>query len=130
MFNSESYITYSVAKRHYVENVDKALNRKAIEVFNGILAFLNFKSAEIRVYNLLLTTSLTIKKMEQRLNTSERSMRKYIKRLEEEGLITKRVEQGTRLKYVYRSVPIQEAWNKVENKIEKMMGNITRVLRS
>ena len=121
-----------MVKRDYVEDIEKALNerKKPMELLNIILGFLNFKSVEIRIYNLLLKTSLTIKQIEQQLNISERTIRKYIKRLDEEGFIVKKVEQGKRLKYVYMAIPIQEAWKKVKDKIEKILGDITKVLET
>ena len=119
-----------MVKRKYVEDIEKALDegKKPVELLNVILGFLNFKSMEIKIYNLLLKTSLTIKQIEQQLNISERTIRKYIKRLDEEGFIVKKVEQGKRLKYVYMAIPIQEAWKKVKDKIEKILGDITKVL--
>jgi predicted transcriptional regulator len=119
-----------VVKRNYIEDIEKALNKrkKPIQLLNIILGFLNFKSVEVKIYNLLLKTSLTIKQIEKQLNISERTIRKYIKRLDQEGFITKKVEQGKRLKYVYRAIPIQEAWEKVKDKIQKILGDITKVL--
>ena len=121
-----------MVKRNYVEDIEKALDerKKPVELLNVILGFLNFKSMEIKIYNLLLKTSLTIKQLEQQLNISERTIRKYIKRLDEEGFITKKVEQGKRLKYVYMAVPIQETWEKVKDKMEKILGDITKVLET
>ena len=52
----------------------------------------------------------------------------YIWRLDQEGFIIKKVEEGKRLKYVYTAVPIQEAWKNVESKIQKILDEITRVL--
>ena len=129
---SEFCITLPVVKSSYIDDIEKALNNKGkpVEVFNAILTFLNFKTVEIRIYNLLLKTSLTIKQIEQQLDISERSIRKYIRRLEEEGFITKRVEEGTRLRYVYQSVQIQEAWEKVEDKINKIISDIANVIES
>lgn len=122
----------SVAKGIYINDLKKALSAKKdpVETFNIILSFFNFEAMEIRIYNLLLNTSLTIKEIEEQLDVSERSIRKYIKRLEEEGLITKRVEQGKRLKYVYQSIRIQEAWKKVEDNINKIVDDISDVMDS
>ena len=119
-----------MVKRNYIEDIEKALNKrkKPIELLNVILGFLNFKSVEIKIYNLLLKTSLTIKQIEKQLNISERTIRKYIKRLDGEGFIIKKVEQGKRLKYVYMAVPVQEAWKKVKDKIQTILGDITKVL--
>jgi len=119
-------------KRNYIEDIEKVLNKrkKPTELLNVILGFLNFKPKEIKIYNLLLKTSLTIKQIEKQLNISERTIRKYIKRLEEEGFITKKVEQSKRLKFVYMSVPVQEVWAKVKDKIEKILGDITKVLET
>ena len=58
----------------------------------------------------------------------ERTIRKYILRLDQEGFIIKKVEEGKRLKYVYTAVPIQEAWKKVKGKIPEILDEITRVL--
>jgi len=58
----------------------------------------------------------------------ERTIRKYIQRLDQDGFIIKKVEEGKRLKYVYTAVPIQEAWNKVKGKIQQIIDEITRVL--
>ena len=121
-----------MVKRNYIEDIEKALSKKEkpLELLNVIFTFLNFKSVEIRIYNLLLKTAMTIKQIEQQLNISERTIRKYIKRLDEEGFIIKKVEQSKRLKYVYRSVPVQEAWGKVKDKIEKILSDITKVLET
>ena len=121
-----------MVKRNYIEDIEKALSKKEkpVELLNVIFTFLNFKSVEIKMYNLLQKTSLTIKEIEQQLNISERTIRKYIKRLDEEGFIIKKVEQGKRLKYIYRSVPVQEAWEKVKDKIEKILSDITKVLET
>ena len=121
-----------MVKRNYIEDIEKAISKKEkpVELLNVIFTFLNFKSVEIRIYNLLLKTAMTIKQIEQQLNISERTIRKYIKRLDEEGFIIKKVEQSKRLKYVYRSVPVQEAWGKVKDKIEKILSDITKVLET
>ncbi len=119
-----------MAKRNYIADIEKALKegRKPIELLNVILGFLNFKPIEIKIYNLLLNSSLTIKQIQNLLNLSERTIRKYIQRLDQEGFIIKTVEEGKRLKYVYTAVPVQEAWKKVKGKIQEILDEITRVL--
>ena len=119
-----------VVKRNYIDDIENAINghKKPVELLNIIFTFLNFNSVEIKIYNLLLKTSLTIKQIENQLNITERTIRKHIKRLDEEGFIIKTVEQGKRLKYVYEAVPVQEAWEKVKDKIENILENISKVL--
>jgi len=119
-----------MAKRNYIADIEKILKgrKKPIELLNVILSFLNFKPIEIKIYNTLLKSSLTIKQIEKQLNLSERTIRKYIKRLEQEGFINKKVKQGKRLKYIYSAVPIQEAWKNVRNKIQKILEEITKTL--
>jgi len=119
-----------MAKRNYVVDIEKILKgrKKPIELLNIILGFLNFKAIEIKIYNILLKSSLTIKQIEKQLNLSERTIRKYIKRLEQEGFINKRVKRDKRLKYIYNAVPIQEAWKNVRNKIQKILEEITKTL--
>nr|AAU43654.1 hypothetical protein GZ23H7_12 [uncultured archaeon GZfos23H7]QNO53293.1 hypothetical protein OJOIIACA_00017 [Methanosarcinales archaeon ANME-1 ERB6] len=119
-----------MVKRNYIADIEKALKEgnKPVELLNVILGFLNFKPIEIKIYNLLLTSSLTIKQIQNLLHLSERTIRKYILRLDQEGFITKTVEEGKRLKYVYTAVPIQEAWKKVKGKIQEILDEITRVL--
>ena len=121
-----------MVKRDYIADIEKSLKegKKPMEVLNVILGFLNFKSVEIRMYNLLLKKPLTIKQLEKHLNLSERTIRKYVKRLDREGLITKKVEQGKRLRYVYSAVPIRETWEKVKDKIERILIDITEVLET
>lgn len=121
-----------MVKRDYIADIEKSLKegKKPIEVLNVILGFLNFKSVEIRIYNILLKKPLTIKQLEEYLNLSERTIRKYIKRLDSEGFITKKVEQGKRLRYVYSAVPIRETWEKVKDKIERILIDITKVLET
>ena len=116
--------------RRDIADIEKILKerKKPIELLNVIFGFLNFKPIEIKIYNILLKSSLTIKQMEKQLNLSERTIRKYIKRLEQEGFINKRVKQDKRLKYVYNAVPIQEAWKNVRNKIQKILEEITKIL--
>ncbi|RLG33166.1 hypothetical protein DRN80_05085 [Methanosarcinales archaeon] len=120
-----------MAKRVYIADMEKALKegKKPIELLNVILGFLNFKPIEIKIYNLLLNSSLTIKQIQNLLNLSERTIRKYIRRLDQEGFIIKKVEEGKRLKYVYTAVPVQEAWKKVKRKIQEILDETTRVLK-
>ena len=119
-----------MVKRNYIADIEKIVKgrKKPIELLNVILKFLNFKPIEIKIYNILLKSSLTIKQIEKQLNLSERTIRKYIKRLEQEGFINKKVKQGKRLKYIYSAVPIQEAWKNVRNKIQKILEEITKTL--
>jgi predicted transcriptional regulator len=117
-------------KRNYIADIENALKggKDPVELLSIILSFLNFKTAEIKIYNVLLKSSLTIKQIEKQLNLSERTIRKYIKKLIQEGFITRKVEQGKRLKYVYMAVPVQEVWKKVKNKIQEILHEITKVL--
>ena len=119
-----------MVRRNYIVDIEKILKEKnkPIDLLNAILGFLNFKPIEIEIYNILLKSSLTVKQMEKQLNLSERTIRKYIKRLEREGFINKRVKQDKRLKYIYNAVPIQEAWKNVRNKIQKILEEITKTL--
>jgi len=119
-----------MVKSNYTADIENAIKKgkKPIELLNLILGFLNFKPVEIRIYTLLLKSSLTIRQIENYLNISERTIRKYIKRLDDEGFIIKTVEQGNRLKYVYKAVPVQEVWDKVKDKIENILDNITKII--
>ena len=119
-----------MAKRNYIADIEKALTegKKPKELLTVILGFLNFKPIEIKIYDLLLNSSLTIKQIQNLLDLSERTIRKYIRRLDQEGFIIKRVEEGKRLKYVYSAVPVQEAWKKVKGKTQEALDEITRVL--
>ena len=121
-----------MVKRDYLEDIEKALKKgkKPTEILNIILDFLNFKSVEIKIYNLLLKTSLGVREMERHLHVSERTIRKYIKRLHQEGFITRKVEEGKRLRYLYSSVPIQEAWKKVEERIQEILSDISKALQT
>lgn len=119
-----------MVKRNCIADIEKILKegKDPVEVLNVILRFLNFKPTEIKIYNILLKSSLTIKQIEKQLNLSERTIRKYIKRLEQEGFINKRVKQGKRLKYIYNAVPIQEVWKNAKNEIQKILDEITKTL--
>jgi len=121
-----------MVKNNYVLDIELALKEGKLpsDLLGMILTFLDFKSAEIRIYNLLLKNSLTIKDIEEKLGISERTIRKYIDRLDKNGLITKKVEQGKRLRYVYAAVAPREVWNKLENRIQRMLGEVTKVLES
>jgi len=124
------FILKIMIKRNRIGDIQNLLKgrKNPIELLNIILVFLNFKTTEIKIYNLLLKSPSTIKQIEKQLNLSERTIRKYIKRLDHEGFITKRVEQGKRLKYVYVAVPVQEMWIKVKSNIQQMLDEITKVL--
>ncbi len=121
-----------MAKGNYIAEIENVLKRrkKPIELLNIILGFLDFKTTEIKIYNLLLKSSLTIRQIEEQLNLSERTIRKHIKKLGQDGFITRKVEQGKRLKYVYMAVPVQETWKKVKDKIQKILDGITKVLET
>lgn len=119
-----------MAARDYTSDIEVALKKGSNqkELLNAILAFLSFKPVEIKIYNLLLNSSLTIKQIQSLLNLSERTIRKYIRELDQKGLLIKDVERGKRLKYVYTAVPIQEAWNKVKRKIYEILDGVSNVL--
>lgn len=121
-----------MVKRDYIADIEKVLKerKKPIELLNVILGFLDFKSVEIKIYNRLLKTSLTIKQIEKQLNLSERTIRKYTKRLDQEGFIIKKVKGDKRLKYLYTAVPVQNAWEKVKEKIQMILDEITVVLET
>lgn len=121
-----------MVKRNYIEDIENVLKgrKKPTELLNTILGFLDFKTTEIKIYNLLLKSSLTIKQIERQLNLSERTIRKYIKKLSQDGFITRKVEQGKRLKYVYMAVPVQETWKKVKDKVQEILDAITKVLKT
>ncbi len=121
-----------MAKRNYVVDIENALmeKKRPVALLNFILGFLNFKKTEIEIYNLLLKSSLTIKEIEKQLNLSERTIRKYIKRLYQEGFIVRKVEQGKRLRYIYMAIPIQKAWNKVKGNIQQIIDEITKVIET
>ncbi len=121
-----------MVKINYIEDIEEALSekKKPVELLNIIFSFLNFKSIEIKIYNLLLKTSLTIKQIEKKIDVSERTIRKHIKRLDEEGFIVKKVVHDKRLKYVYSAVPIQDTWEKVKGKISKIIDDITNTLET
>jgi len=117
-------------KRNYIADIERILKerKKPIDLLNIVFGFLNFKPIEIKIYNILLKSSLTIKQIERQVNLSERTIRKYIKTLEQEGFINKRVKQDKRLKYVYNAVPIEKAWRNVRNKIDKILEEITKIM--
>ncbi len=116
--------------KNAVSEIEKALKqrKKPVELLNLIFAFLNFKKAEVKIYNLLLKKSLTIKEMEKQLGISERTIRKYLKKLHEEGFIQRKVDESERLRYIYRAVSLQEAWKLVRKRIENIMDEISQVI--
>ena len=118
-------------KKINLEDINKLLEKgKPAELLNLILHILDFKTNEIILYNLLLKSSLTIKQIEKELNLSERTIRKYLKTLEDEGFIYKRIERGKRLMYIYSSTPIQETWKLADTKIRDILGKITVALEN
>ncbi len=121
-----------MVKRDYIADIENAINKRTnpVELLNVILGFLNFKKVEIEIYNILLKSSLTIKEIEKKSNLSERTIRKHLKRLCQEGFITKKVKEDKRLKYVYKAVPVQEAWKKANNKIQRTLNEITKSLKT
>ena len=116
--------------KNAVSEIEKALKQRKnpVELLNLIFAFLNFKKAEVKIYNLLLKKSLTIKEMEKQLGISERTIRKYLKKLHEEGFIQRKVDESERLRYIYRAVSLQEAWKLVRKRIENIMDEISQVI--
>jgi predicted DNA-binding transcriptional regulator len=121
-----------MVKGNYLLDVEHALKegKKTPELLEMILSYLDFKPAEIRIYNLLLKKPQTIKQIEEQLRISERTIRKHIGRLDEDGFIVKHVEQGRRLKYVYAAVPPTEVWKRLQVRIHQTLDEITRVLES
>jgi len=116
--------------KNAVSEIEKALKqrKKPVELLNLIFAFLNFKKAEVKIYNLLLKKSLTIKEMEKQLGISERTIRKYLKKLHEEGFIQRKVDESERLRYIYRAVSLREAWKLVRKRIENIIDEISQVI--
>jgi predicted DNA-binding transcriptional regulator len=121
-----------MVKGNYIIDLEHAMKegKKTTDVLNMILEYLDFKPCEIRIYNLLLKKPHTIKQIEEQLKISERTIRKHIDNLDKDGLITKSVEQGKRLKYVYSAVPPAEVWRRLQDRIQRTFNEITRVLES
>ncbi|NAS89222.1 hypothetical protein C4E24_05730 [ANME-1 cluster archaeon AG-394-G21] len=75
-----SFEKKALPKKHFLSRFGKEGWRGQ----TSYLGFLNFKPIEIKIYNFLLTSSLTIKQIQNLLNLSERTIRKYIQRLDQE----------------------------------------------
>ncbi len=56
--------------------------------------------------------------MEKQLGISERTIRKYLKKLHEEGFIKRKADESERLRYIYRAISLQEAWKLLRKRIE------------
>ncbi len=121
-----------MVKGNYIIDLERAIKegKKTTDILNMILSYLDFKPAEIKIYDLLLRKPHTIKQIEEQLKISERTIRKHIDQLDRDGLITKSVEQGKRLKYVYSAVPPVEVWRRLQEKIQCTFNEITKVLES
>jgi predicted DNA-binding transcriptional regulator len=121
-----------MVKGNYIIDLERAIKEgnKTTDVLNMILSYLDFKPCEIRIYNLLLKKPQTIKQIEDQLKISERTIRKHIDELHKNGLITKSVEEGKRLKYVYSAVPPTEVWRRLQERIQHTFNEISKVLES
>jgi predicted DNA-binding transcriptional regulator len=108
----------------------KERKKTPAEVLSTVLKILDFKEAEIKLYNILLKKELTMEEIVQALNASERSARRHIKTLCEKGFVKRNVVMGDRLKYTYASVSPKIAWKIVKKEANGALKRIDEILKN
>ena len=111
-----------------IKKIIKERGDKPLELLNPIFEFLGFKRVEIQIYNLLLEKSLTISQIRKELKVSERTIREYMKRLLEKGVVVRTVRIEKRLKYVYSALSPEKAWKMMKEEIQKTVEEISETL--
>lgn len=104
--------------------------RTPVQVFSTVLRFIDFKEAEIKIYNLLLKKDMEMGEIVQNLNASERSARGHIKTLYEKGFVKRRVVVGNRLKYAYSSVSPEIAWRIIRGSVNRTLNQVDKILKN
>lgn len=85
-----------------------------VEMLAELLRLIGFTDTEIRLYRLLLQDQLTVAAVGEEMDVSERTIRKYLKRLQEKNFLRREALTEDRLKYAYESVPPQQAWQQIK----------------
>ena len=84
-----------------------------------IISALCLDRKEGEMYRILLRGRLRIDELQKRLKVSERTVRRYIKIMFDEGFIKRKVIEGRRLAYEYASVSPAEVWKNLKNDVMK-----------
>lgn len=92
-----------------------------VELLAELLGIMGFTDTEIRLYRLLLEEQRTVAAIEAEMDVSERTVRKYLKRLHEKGFLQREVLTEDRLKYAYEAVPPQQAWERIKSDITSLI---------
>jgi len=71
------------------------------KAFTDFISYLNLRTNEIKIYNLLTKKPMTIKELIRELRVSERTLRTYLFDLLKKGFVYKKVIEDRRLKYQY-----------------------------
>ena len=120
----------SVDRLARLQKILKEGKRTPTEVLSTVLKFLDFKEAEIKLYNILLKKEMAMDEIVKKLNASERSARAHIKTLYEKGFVKRRVIVGDRLKYAYSSVSPETAWKLVKKGVNSALKQVDKILRN
>jgi len=109
------------------------LMKKPEVIITDLVKMFSLSSNEIKVYQLLLKKSMTIKQLKKALNVSERTLRTYIDVLLSKRFIKRKIIDANRLKYVYYSNPsdnivmiIRKKLNSIDMKREKIAKDIIK----
>lgn len=103
------------------ELVDSANDYAPVELLGELLGIMGFTDTEIRLYRLLLNNQYTVAAIEREMDVSERTVRKYLKRLHEKGFLQREVLTEDRLKYSYEAAPPQQAWERIKADITTLI---------
>jgi len=107
-----------------IQKILKEKGKKPMELINIVLKFIDFKEAEIRLYNLLLDKEMTIAEIVRELKISERSVREHISKLYKKGFVNRKIVAENRLKYVYSSISPEIAWQMIKKNINAIINQI------
>ena len=83
----------------------------------SIMPSLGLDTKEVEMYSILLIDRLRISDLQKRLQVSERTARRYVKTMLDNGFIKRKVVEGKRLAYEYMSLPPASVWRNLKNNI-------------
>ena len=72
------------------------------------------------IYELLEKRPMTIKQLQKTTQVSERMLRTYLDDMIERGFVKKKVVEGNRLKYVYKSTEPQTILDHIKSKVTEL----------
>ncbi len=109
-----------------IDKLSKKGSKQSKDMIISILSSLGLGKKEIKVYMILLKSRLKIKQLAQKVCLSERTLRRYLKYMQNRGVIERKIVVGKRLAYEYLSSSPLTIWKNFKAEVKRNISLIDK----